>query len=134
MDKKKRERLEAAGFRVGNAEDFLGLTEEERRLVDLRVSVSRAIRQRREDRDLTQKQLAQRLGSSQSRVAKMEACAPDVSLDLCFRALFALGGTLDELIVVTGQRARPARKAAPRQQVPRARTAKGPSAKHIGHV
>ncbi len=92
MDREARARLEAAGFRSGDAEDFLGLTDEERRLVELRLEVSRKVRQLRERQRLTQKQLAAKLGSSQSRVAKIEAGAPDVSLDLSIRALFALGG------------------------------------------
>ncbi len=97
MDKKKRKALEAAGFRLGDAEDFLGLTEEERRLVELRVTVSRTVRRLRKKRRLTQQELAGKLGSSQSRVAKLEAGAPDVSLDLLFRCLFAVGGQLADL-------------------------------------
>src|SRR5690348_936540 len=97
MDTKKRKALEAAGFRVGDAEDFLGLTEEERQLVGLRLALSRAIRRLREATPLTQQQLATRLKSSQSRVAKIEAAEPGVSLDLLFRALFALGGSLADL-------------------------------------
>src|SRR5260370_28389277 len=92
MDKASRGRLEAAGFRVGDAEDFLGLTEEERRLVELRLAASRAVRRRREALGVTQKELAEKLKSSQSRVAKIEAAAADVSLDLLFRPLFAAGG------------------------------------------
>lgn len=103
MDKAKRKALEAAGFRTGDAEDFLGLTEEECRLVDLRLAVSRAIREQREKHALTQQQLAAKLKSSQSRVAKIEAGASDVSLDLSFRALFAAGGDLAD-IVGAGQR------------------------------
>jgi len=101
MNKKKRDALEKAGFRVGDAEDFLGLTEEERRLVDLRLAVSRTIRRLREAQELTQLQLAVKLKSSQSRVAKMEAGSTDVSLDLLFRGLFAVGGELADL---TGRR------------------------------
>src|SRR5947207_9222101 len=97
MKKEKRAALEAAGWRFGNAADFLKLTDDERRLVDLRLAVSRAIRGRREELCLTQKQLAAKLKSSQSRVAKMEAGLPDVSLDLMFRALFAVGGEIAEV-------------------------------------
>lgn len=97
MDRKKRKALEAAGFRVGDAEDFLGLSPEERELVELRLAVSRAVRRLREERHLTQQQLAARLKSSQSRVAKIEAGAADVSLDLLFRGLFAVGGRLGDL-------------------------------------
>jgi predicted XRE-type DNA-binding protein len=97
MKKEKRQALEAAGFVFEDAEDFLELTVEERRLVELRVAVSRALRARREQQQLTQEQVAEKLKSSQSRVAKMEAGAPDVSLDLMFRGLFALGGSLKDL-------------------------------------
>jgi ribosome-binding protein aMBF1 (putative translation factor) len=97
MDKKKRSALEAAGFRVGDAEDFLELTDAERRLVELRVNLSRTVRRLREQQRLTQKQLAEKLKSSQSRVAKIERGAADVSLDLLFRGLFALGGGLPDL-------------------------------------
>ena len=97
MNKKKRQTLEEAGFVVGNSGDLLGLTEEERGLVELRVAVSRAIRARREQQSLTQTQVAKRMGTSQPRFAKIEACAPDVSLDLMFRSLFALGGGMKDL-------------------------------------
>jgi len=102
MDNRKRKALESAGFRIGDAEDLVGLTEEERRLVELRLEVSRAVRRLRQKRRLTQNQLAAKLGSSQSRVAKLEAGAGDVSLDLLFRSLFAVGGKLRD---VTGARA-----------------------------
>ena len=98
MDATKRKALEAAGFRIGDAADFLGLTEEESRLVDLRVAVCRAVRRLREALDMTQHQLAEKLKSSQSRVAKIEAGAGDVSLDLLFRGLFAVGGSLEDLL------------------------------------
>jgi ribosome-binding protein aMBF1 (putative translation factor) len=115
MDPKKRKTLEAAGFRIGDAADFLGLTEEESRLVDLRVAVCRAVRRLREAKAMTQQQLASKLKSSQSRVAKIEAGAADVSLDLLFRGLFAVGGRLEDLAEV-----KPAerRKGASRQTKP----------------
>jgi DNA-binding XRE family transcriptional regulator len=97
MEREKRKALEAAGFQVGDVEDFLGLTEEELRLVELRVAVSRTVRRLRERQHLTQQQLAVKLKSSQSRIAKLEAGAPDVSLDLLFRGLFAVGGKLADL-------------------------------------
>lgn len=110
MGKKKRDRLKAAGFRLGDAEDFLGLTEEERRLVELRLAVSRAVRKRRESSRMTQQQLADKLGSSQSRIAKIEAAVADVSLDLSFRALFAVGGGLDSLAASARRRKSGAKK------------------------
>jgi len=97
MNKEKKRALEEAGWVVGNAEDFLELTAEERHLVELRVAVSRAVRVLRERQNLTQKQVAKKLQTSQPRVAKIESGASDVSLDLMFRGLFALGGTLKDL-------------------------------------
>jgi predicted XRE-type DNA-binding protein len=101
MEREKRKALEAAGFRFGDAADFLELTEEERMLVELRVKLAQAIRQRREQSNLSQKQVAARIKSSQPRVAKIEAASPDVSLDQMFRGLFAVGGTMDDLTAPT---------------------------------
>src|SRR5207237_10142367 len=97
MDKETRARLEGAGFWFGDAEDFLGLNDEERQMVELRLQLSRLVRRLREESGLTQLKLAQKMKSSQSRVAKIEAGEADVSLDLSFRALFAAGGRLADL-------------------------------------
>lgn len=97
MNERERKPLEAAGFRTGDAEDFLELTDEERRLVELRVAVSRAVRSRRKKQGLTQGQVAKRLKTSQPRVAMLEAGASSVFLDAMFEALFALGGGLEDL-------------------------------------
>ena len=91
MDAKKRKRLEAAGFAVGSAAEFLELSPTEAALVDMRLALSAALRERRTAAGLTQAALARRVGSSQSRVAKMEAGDPSVSLDLLVRALLAAG-------------------------------------------
>jgi predicted XRE-type DNA-binding protein len=94
MNKAKREALEAAGFRVGDYGDFLGLTDAERELVELRVRLGREIRQRRERAKLTQKGLAVMLGTTQPRVAKIEAGTRGVTLDQMVRAYVTVGGTL----------------------------------------
>ena len=93
MDKKKAQRLKAAGWAVGDAGDFLELTDEERAFIETKLALAAAVRERRKRRKLSQTQLAQRLGSSQSRVAKMEAADPTVSLDLLVRSLLSLGAT-----------------------------------------
>lgn len=97
MDTKKRKRLEAAGFAVGSAAEFLELAPEEAALVEMRLALSRALRERRTAAGLTQAALARRVGSSQSRVAKMEAGDPSVSLDLLVRALLAAGASRREV-------------------------------------
>jgi transcriptional regulator with XRE-family HTH domain len=94
MDSEKRKALEAAGWRFGDAADFLGMTDEERQLFDARVEAALAVRRQRQARKLSQKQLAGRLKTSQPRVAKIERAAPDVSLDQILRAFAAAGGRI----------------------------------------
>jgi predicted transcriptional regulator len=93
----KRRRLENAGWRVGTAEDFLELSSEEAAYVKLKVALSRTLRERRTNQGLSQTALARRIGSSQSRVAKMEASDPSVSVDLLIRALLATGATPQDI-------------------------------------
>jgi DNA-binding XRE family transcriptional regulator len=93
MDAAKKKRLEAASWAAGSAADFLGLSAEEVVLVEMRLALSAGLRERRAASGLTQAALAKRLGSSQSRVAKMEAGDPSVSLDLLIRALVSAGAT-----------------------------------------
>ena len=90
----KRKALEAAGWRFGDAADFLGMTDEERQLLDARVEAALAVRRQRQARKLSQKQLAGRMKTSQPRVAKIERAAPDVSLDQILRAFAAAGGRI----------------------------------------
>jgi len=97
MDTKKRNRLEAKGWRVGSAEEFLGLSEEEAAYVDLKLTLSESLKKRRQRKNLTQVELAKMLKSNQSRVAKMEAGDPSVSLDLLIKSLLALGTTKRDL-------------------------------------
>ena len=73
MEKRKRQRLEGAGWRVGSVTHFLGLSEEEIALVEVKLGLASAVRKQRSRRRMTQEQLGRLLGSSQSRVAKIEA-------------------------------------------------------------
>jgi ribosome-binding protein aMBF1 (putative translation factor) len=93
MKHTKRNRLESAGWTLGSAEEFLELSPEEAALVELRLSLSQALREKRSRRRMSQQTLAKKLGSSQSRVAKMEAADSSVSMDLLIRALLAAGAT-----------------------------------------
>ena len=99
MDGHKRGSLETDGWRLGNAQDFLGLTDEEARVIDLRVNLGRIIRRRRLAKGLTQEELAGRLKTGQARVARIELGLTGVSLDQMFRALFVLGGGFADLQV-----------------------------------
>jgi predicted XRE-type DNA-binding protein len=93
MKKEKRKNLEASGWKVGNAEDFLNLTAAEAALIEMKLALSNGLRDLRIQRRLTQTEVAEAIGSSQSRVAKMEAADPSVSMDLLVRTLLRLGAT-----------------------------------------
>src|SRR5580704_7198302 len=94
MDASKRKALKAAGWKIGDAADFLEMSAEERQLLDARVEIALAIRRQREARKLSQKELGSRLKTSQPRIAKIERAASDVSLDQLVRAFTAAGGTI----------------------------------------
>lgn len=97
MRASKRKRLEARGWRIGNASEFLDLSEEESAYIELRLRLAHGLRARRSSQGLTQSDLAKAIRSSQSRVAKMEAGDPTVSLDLLLRSLLRLGASSREL-------------------------------------
>ena len=106
MKRSKRERLEAAGWRIGTAEDFLGLTAEEAAFVELKLALADGVRRRRKAKRLTQVQLADRIGSSQSRVAKMETADPAVSIDLLVKTLLAMGASRADVAQLIRKRTR----------------------------
>ncbi|MBI4730186.1 MAG: helix-turn-helix domain-containing protein [Acidobacteria bacterium] len=89
----KRNKLEAAGWRVGDAADLLDLSPEETAFVALKLALADHLRKIRTQHRWTQSAVAKRLDSSQSRVAKMEAADPSVSIDLLVRALLTLGAS-----------------------------------------
>ena len=106
----KKKRLVVRGWAVGDAREFLGLTEEEAAFVELKLALADNLRQRRLKRGMTQTQLARRLESSQSRVAKMESGDRSVSLDLLVRSLLTVGMSRRELakVIATSARTRAA--------------------------
>ena len=97
MNTGKLKRLRATGWKAGSTREFLGLNNQEAALVDLKLALVAAVRLARRKRGLSQIDLAQRMRSSQSRVAKIETGDQSVSLDLIVRALFATGATRREL-------------------------------------
>src|SRR3972149_1865391 len=96
MEKRNRD-LGKGGGKVGSAKELLELTEEEAAYIEMRLALSRKFREMRTRKRLTQVQAAKVLGSSQSRVAKLEAGDPSVSLDLLVRSNLALGASKKEL-------------------------------------
>jgi hypothetical protein len=97
MREAKRKRLAAKGWKVGSATQFLGLSPEEEAYVELKLRLADGLRKRRLGSRLTQQELAKAVRSSQSRVAKMEAGDPTVTVDLLVRSLLALGATRREV-------------------------------------
>ena len=97
MHPEKLKHLRAAGWQAGSAKEFLQLSEGEAALVEIKLALTDAVRQARIKRKLSQSELALRIKSSQSRVAKIEAGDASVSLDLIVRALLATGATRKEV-------------------------------------
>jgi hypothetical protein len=102
----KRRRLEAKGWKVGTTQEFLHLSAEGATYIELKVRLAMGLRRWRQRRKLTQADLAKRLQSSQSRIAKMEAGHPSVSLDLLIRSLLTLGASHRELSRIMSARPR----------------------------
>jgi predicted XRE-type DNA-binding protein len=97
MKPNKKEKLEAAGWKVGDTNDFLGLSADEAAYIELKLALSDQLRKRRLKKKLTQIEVAEIVASSQSRVAKMESGDATVTVDLLVKSLLALGATRKEL-------------------------------------
>ena len=94
MDAETQEALEAAGWKFGDAADFLGMTDAERHELDVRVALSRAVRDRRKKLGLSQQEVAKRLKISARKVDRIEYGAGDITLEQILHAYSALGGRL----------------------------------------
>jgi len=94
---KNKKKLEKAGWRVEGAQEFLGLSDAEASYIELKLVLAEELRSRRRERRLNQTQVARIVGSSQSRVAKMEAADSSVSVDLIIKSLFQLGADRKDL-------------------------------------
>jgi hypothetical protein len=107
MDKKKKQKLSAQGWRFGDAQDFLGLSKEEAAFIEFKLALSQAAKLCRLKMNLSQMEVARRLHSSQSRIAKMEKSDPSVTVDLLVKYLFALGATKKDLARIIGTKKSP---------------------------
>lgn len=97
MTPERKSRLEARGWKVGSTAEFLNLDPAEEALVEIKLALSRSLCRQRAKRGLTQTEMARLLGSSQSRVAKMEGADASVTVDLLVRSLLALGASRREV-------------------------------------
>lgn len=106
MRSDKRRKLERAGWAFGDAGDFLRLSDDERRFIETKLALAAGLRQWREHLGLTQTEVAKRFGSSQSRVAKMEAADKTVTTDLLLRSLYRLGAERRDVARLLNQKPR----------------------------
>lgn len=97
MEAKRKEKLAQLGWQETTVEEFLGLTPEEVAYIELKLALSQALKEVRQQQKLSQQALAERIQSSQSRVAKMEKSDSSISLDILIRSLLALGVTPQEI-------------------------------------
>ncbi len=104
MQQSKRKRLEAKGWKLGNPKELLGLSREEEIFVELRLKLAHGLKARRQASGMSQVNLAKALKSSQSRVAKMEAGDPTVSIDLLIKSILALGASNKDLAAIITRR------------------------------
>jgi DNA-binding XRE family transcriptional regulator len=98
MNSAKKARLEAAGWKIGTAAEFLGLNRQEAAFVEMKLALARCLRILRVRRKLSQSRVAELVGSSQSRVARMESGDPSVSIDLLLKSVLAIGGSPSQVV------------------------------------
>jgi DNA-binding XRE family transcriptional regulator len=96
METEKQQRLEAKGWKIGDTANFLGLTPEESVIVEMRLALSRRLKERRKML-MTQAELAEKISSSQPRVAMAENGDASVSIELLIRAMLATGASPREI-------------------------------------
>ncbi len=97
MKKEKLKKLEKKGWKVGTVSEFLALSREEEEYIEMKLALSHYFHALRKKKHLTQVQVAAKIRSSQSRVAKIESAEPSVSLDLIVRSIIALGSSKKEI-------------------------------------
>ncbi len=101
MDQATREQLAKKGWQVGTVSDFLDLSPEEVTLIEIKLALSRDLKERRQQ-CMTQAELAEKMHSSQPRIAKAENGDASVSIELLLRAILATGASPQEIGRVIG--------------------------------
>lgn len=102
MDEAKKKRLEDQGWKIGSASEFLQLSPEESLLIDIKLALSLNLKERRQ-RLMTQAELAEKINSSQPRIAKAENGDDSVSIELLIRAILATGATPQDIGQIIAQ-------------------------------
>jgi predicted transcriptional regulator len=117
MKASKKKKLEAAGWKIGSAAEFLELSDAEAMLVNIKVALAKKVRAMREEKKITQQRLAKLIGSSQSRVAKLETADRSVSMELLIRSLLSMGATRAQVGAIVGTRTTKAAKKRKKKQL-----------------
>ena len=104
MKASKKKKLEAAGWKVGSTAEFLELSDAEEMLVNMKVALAKQVKAMRQEKKITQQRLAKLIGSSQSRVAKLETADRSVSMELLIRSLLSMGATRAQVGTIVGTR------------------------------
>jgi len=102
MDEAKKKRLEDQGWKIGSVSEFLQLSPEESILIDIKLALSLNLKERRQ-RLMTQAELAEKINSSQPRIAKAENGDDSVSIELLIRAILATGATPQDIGQIIAQ-------------------------------
>ncbi len=111
MKQTKRKKLESKGWRFGTPAEFLGLSDGEAMLLEVKLALAKAVKDKRTNKRLSQTSFARVIESSQSRVAKMEAGDPSVSIDLLVKSMIALGASQREIAKAIASPHRPSKAA-----------------------
>lgn len=93
----KQRKLAGSGWKIGSADEFLNLSPDEAAYIEMKIALSDSLKEQRLKEKMSQVELAKRVKSSQSRIAKMEAGDPSVSIDLLMKSLLALGVSRKDL-------------------------------------
>jgi DNA-binding XRE family transcriptional regulator len=102
MEPAKKKRLEDKGWKLGSASEFLELSPEESILIDIKLALSLNLKERRQNL-MTQAELADKINSSQPRIAKAENGDDSVSIELLIRAMLATGATPQDIGQIIAQ-------------------------------
>jgi predicted XRE-type DNA-binding protein len=90
-------RFEKAGWKTTTVQAFLGLSDDDMAIIEVKVALAKRLRAQRTRAGLSQVEVARIVHSSQPRVAKMEAADKTVSIDLLVKALVKTGVSVQEI-------------------------------------
>ena len=97
MKEVKKRILEVNGYKVTDSDAWLGLSKEESQLVDIRVALAQELERVRKAKGITQAELARRVGTKQSGVARMLNNPDTSTMDNLVKGLMALGEPISKI-------------------------------------